>query len=142
MVRAVGGLDGIAPQCHTSPPCCRSFITLDHLLRHLQVCTDLPMRHEIRSAKRSEVLDACVDLWDDYESTLSKMALKRDLAFARSICTEVDTCPSMLDPFWALPSPRGTMLHGDSCHSVSTCQELGLCDDEDRSAGGLPKDEL
>ena len=53
------------------------------------------MRHEIRSEKRSDVLDACVDFWDDYESTLSKMALKRDLAFARSICTEVDTCPWM-----------------------------------------------
>ena len=57
-----------------------------------EVCTELPMRHEIRAEKRADVLDACVDVWDDYEATLSKMALKRDLAFARSICTEARPC--------------------------------------------------
>jgi hypothetical protein len=54
-----------------------------------EVCAELPMRHEIRPNKRSDVEEGCQDFWDDYESTLTKLALKRELSFARGICSKV-----------------------------------------------------
>jgi len=64
-----------------------------------EACDDLPMRHSIRKQDRVNVLETCQDLWEEYEGTLTKLALKREESFARGICsTSIDLCDDPLDP--------------------------------------------
>ena len=52
------------------------------------VCEELPMRHPIRAKERDAVLELCQDIWEDHDSTLYQMAMKRSADFARTMCSQ------------------------------------------------------
>ena len=43
------------------------------------------MRHPIRAKERDAVLELCQDIWEDHDSTLYQMAMKRSADFARTM---------------------------------------------------------
>ena len=62
------------------------------------------MRHPIRAKERDAVLELCQDIWEDHDSTLYQMAMKRSADFARTmaaaaqLCDDLPTSSSRPDP--------------------------------------------
>ena len=58
-----------------------------------QACADMPMRHAMRDGERGKIIELCEDLWDEHESTLSRLALRRDENYAQNVCAdELEVC--------------------------------------------------
>lgn len=55
------------------------------------VCSELPMRHQLREHHRVRVIEACQDYWEEHEDQLTKLLV--DPTLARSICVDtLDAC--------------------------------------------------
>jgi len=63
-----------------------NFFRLHALMAH--ACAELQMRHAIRPSEVGRVAEMCEDLWDEHEATLTKLALKRSVEYAQSVCTK------------------------------------------------------
>lgn len=63
-----------------------------------QVCNELPMRHTIPKEARNNVLEACQDLWDEFEHVFLKLATRADSDFARGLCaSELGLCAKPIE---------------------------------------------
>jgi hypothetical protein len=72
------------------------------------VCDDLPMRHALRGEERRGVVEMCEDLWDEHEAALARLALRPEVAFAQSLCSdELELCdePLALSELFAHGAP-------------------------------------
>ena len=94
----VSDLFGIVRRSRDRPKSAKSDAYFRLISAMGSVCTELPMRHAMRSTSdREKVTELCEDIWDEHESSLSRIALRRSAEYAQALCSEeLEVCDEPL----------------------------------------------
>jgi hypothetical protein len=85
-------LFGVVSRTRDRPKSAKSDSYFRLLEQMAQACAELPMRHAIRPAERDEVAELCEEIWDEFGSHFTKLALRPSAAYARNLCKGIDLC--------------------------------------------------